>query len=142
MDMTYENREEKWATIISDQAVFVAETDEGDIIGFSNGGKERTGNYPNYNGELYALYIIKEFQRKGIGKLLLKPVVDLLITNGIYSMIVKVLEENHSRYFYESLGAQRLDTLEIKIAGETYRELVYGWEDIRELSKYLVVVSN
>lgn len=63
MDMTYENREEKWATIISDQAVFVAETDEGDIIGFSNGGKERTGDYPNYNGELYALYIIKEFQR-------------------------------------------------------------------------------
>lgn len=73
---------------------------------------------------------------------MLKPVVDLLITNGIYSMIVKVLEENHSRYFYESLGAQRLDTLEIKIAGETYRELVYGWEDIRELSKYLVVLSN
>src|SRR5699024_6256566 len=75
--MTYENREKKWKDIIFNQAVFVAENN-GEIIGFSNGGNERTGKYPDYKGELYAIYILEEYQRKGVGKLLLEPVVENL----------------------------------------------------------------
>ena len=83
--MTYESREQKWKDIISNQAVFIAETNDGDIIGFSNGGKERSGKYINYNGELYAIYILEAYQRKGLGKLLLKPVIEDLKQNGIFS---------------------------------------------------------
>jgi len=65
--MTYENREEKLKAIILEQTVFVSEINS-EIIGFSNGGEERTGRYPNYNGEMYAIYILEEYQRKGICK--------------------------------------------------------------------------
>lgn len=132
--MTYESREQKWKDIISNQAVFIAETDDGEIIGFSNGGKERSGKYINYNGELYAIYILEAYQRKGLGKLLLKPVIEDLKQNGMFSMTVLVLEENNSRIFYESLGAKKIDTIEVEILGKKLNELVYGWEDIRAIT--------
>lgn len=132
--MTYESREQKWKDIISNQAVFIAETDDGEIIGFSNGGKERSGKYTNYSGELYAIYILEVHQRKGLGKLLLKPVIEDLKQNGIFSMTVLVLEENNSRIFYESLGAKKIDTIEVEILGKRLNELVYGWEDIRAIT--------
>ncbi|WML44507.1 hypothetical protein [Neobacillus sp. PS3-40] len=46
--MTYESRKQKWNDIITNKVVYVAETADGEIIGFSNGGKERTGNYPDF----------------------------------------------------------------------------------------------
>ncbi|MDL4842501.1 GNAT family N-acetyltransferase [Aquibacillus sp. LR5S19] len=131
--MTYESREQKWKDIISDQTIFIAETDDGEIIGFSNGGKERTGKYPNYNGELYAIYILEAHQRKGLGKLLLEPIIEDLKQNNIFSMIVLVLEENNSRLFYESLGAEKIDIVEIEVLGKKLNELVYGWQDIRAI---------
>ncbi|KGP71021.1 GNAT family N-acetyltransferase [Pontibacillus yanchengensis] len=131
--MTYESREQKWKDLISDQAVFVAETDDGEIIGFSNGGKERSGKYPNYNGELYAIYILEAHQRKGLGKLLIEPIIEDLEQNNIFSMIVLVLEENNSRLFYEFLGAKKIDIVEIEVLGKKLNELVYGWQDIRSI---------
>ncbi|MGM8214726.1 GNAT family N-acetyltransferase [Bacillaceae bacterium W0354] len=134
--MTYENREKKWKDIISNQAVFIAENNSGEIIGFSNGGKERTGKYPDYKGELYAIYILEEHQRKGIGKLLLEPVIENLKQNNILSMTVSVLEDNKSRLFYEYLGARKIDTMEIEISGKKLNELVYGWKDITAISLF------
>jgi ribosomal protein S18 acetylase RimI-like enzyme len=131
--MTYESRGQKWKDIISNQAVFVAETNEGEIVGFSNGGKERTGKYPNYKGELYAIYILEEYQRNGLGKLLLEPIIEDLKQKEIFSMTVLVLEKNNSRLFYESLGAKKIDTVEIEILDKKLNELVYGWKDIREI---------
>jgi ribosomal protein S18 acetylase RimI-like enzyme len=129
--MTYESREQKWKDIISEQAVFVAETVEGEIVGFSNGGKKRTGKHTKYEGELYAIYILEKYQRKGLGKLLIEPIVKDLIQKDISSMTVLVLEENRSRLFYESLGAKKIDVVEIEILGKKLNEIVYGWEDIR-----------
>src|SRR5699024_12530375 len=91
--MTYENRQEKWQDIISKQIVFVAENNKGEIVGFSNVGVERTGKYPDYKGELYAIYLLKEYQGKGIGKILFKHVVEILKEKNIFSMVVSVLEE-------------------------------------------------
>ncbi|GGC77492.1 acetyltransferase [Thalassobacillus devorans] len=132
-NMTYESREEKWKAIISRQPVFVAENDGGKIIGFSNGGAERAGKYPAFEGELYAIYILKEHQRKGLGELLLKPIIQALENKCIYSMLVLVLEENDSRFFYEHLGAEKVDTVEVEIAGKKLNEVVYGWKDIRKI---------
>ncbi|MGY0691880.1 N-acetyltransferase family protein [Virgibacillus sp. FSP13] len=128
--MTYESREQNWKDIISKQSVFVVETNEGEIVGFSNGGKERTGKYPTYKGELYAIYILEEYQRIGLGKLLLEPIIEDLKQHGVFSMTVSVLAENSSRLFYESLGAKRIDTIEVEVLGKKLKEIVYGWDNI------------
>jgi|SRR5699024_4394389 len=128
--MTYENREKKWKGIISYSAVFVAENNRNEIIGFSTGGKETTGKYSDYQGELYAIYILEAYQRNGIGKQLLEPVIGYLKEKNIVSMTVKVLAENKSRLFYESLGAREIDVVEIQLSGGKLKEIVYGWKDI------------
>ena len=131
--MKYEDRIGKWVEKTTSQAVYVAETNNGEIVGFSNGGIERTGNYPEYKGELYAIYILENQQRKGLGRLLIQPIINDLLNQGIESMAVWVLEENDSKYFYESLGAKKVDTSEINLAGINHREILYGWKDIRSI---------
>ncbi|AOM84482.1 GNAT family N-acetyltransferase [Salisediminibacterium beveridgei] len=132
--LTYENRERLWERNIPEGIVFVAEV-EGEIVGFSSGSEERSGNYEGFNGELSAVYLLEAHQGKGIGSLLVEAIVNELLAMNIRSMVVLVLKDNPSRFFYEALGGTIIDTLEIEIAGKNLSELVYGWEDIREILK-------
>ncbi|WP_419881593.1 hypothetical protein ACN6MY_19120 [Peribacillus sp. B-H-3] len=50
--MNYEGREQLWKGNIPNNDVFVAENEEGEIVGFSSGGKEKSGKYPDYSGEI------------------------------------------------------------------------------------------
>jgi len=117
--------------------VYVAEDNERDIIGYSNGGEERSGNYPSYKGELYALYLVKEFQRNGLAKRLVEPIIHELNKMNIHSMLVFVLAANDSWFFYERLRGEKIDTREIEVSGKMLDEVVYGWEDIRGLLTYI-----
>ncbi|MED1205748.1 GNAT family N-acetyltransferase [Heyndrickxia acidicola] len=130
--LKYETREEMWLNAIPNGGIFVAEQESGRIVGFASGGKERSKKYhPEYEGELYAIYLLKECQRQGLGKLLVKAVIEHLHQNHIKSMIVMVLEGNPSKNFYESLGAKKIDLEVVDIGGEKLNELVLAWEDIR-----------
>ena len=64
-NITYEKREKQWENIFQQednhQFRFVAETLDGTIIGFIDGGVERTGTY-NCDGELYAIYLYKNIK--------------------------------------------------------------------------------
>ncbi|MEH7236803.1 GNAT family N-acetyltransferase [Bacillus sp. JJ1562] len=128
--LSYESREKMWKRGIPNGHVIVAENEQGEIVGFACGGKERSGNYENYQGELYAIYIFQEYQGQGLGKKLVVPVVNQLLDKKINTMLVLVLEENKSCLFYEALGARKLDTVEVEIGGRILKEAVYGWEDI------------
>ncbi|WBL13120.1 GNAT family N-acetyltransferase [Sutcliffiella sp. NC1] len=132
-NLSYESREQLWLNNIPNGGVYVAENSEGDIVGFSSGGKERSGKYNGFNGELYAIYILKEYQGQGVGKALITPIIDEIIGMGLHSMLVLVLNDNSSRLFYERLGGKLLDVVEVEIAGKKLSELVYGWEDIRNI---------
>ncbi|MGI8383858.1 N-acetyltransferase family protein [Robertmurraya sp. P23] len=128
--LTYESHEELWNGVIPNGYVYVAENHQGEIIGFSSGGKERTGDYPGYEGELYAIYLLQEYQGKGIGRQLVKPLIEQFTNDGIGSMTVLVLEENPSKHFYQSLGAIEIDRLQDTLVGKEVIELVYGWKDL------------
>ncbi|UOY89874.1 GNAT family N-acetyltransferase [Bacillus glycinifermentans] len=137
-NLAYEKQEQLWINNIPQGGVYVAENDDGEIVGFSSGGAERSGKYSGYDGELYAIYILKEHQGQGIGRALFKPVIDELKRMRIGSMLVLVLEENASRQFYEALGGQKIDAVEVEIGGRKLSELVYGWEDIRKIQGSLL----
>lgn len=132
--LSYEEREQIWKDLIPNGGVYVAESNKGEIVGFSSGGKERSGKYNGFDGELYAIYILKEYQNKGIGKALVKPIINDIKGLGLNSMLVLVLKDNNSRLFYEALGAQLIGTEEIDIAGKKLLELVYGWKDLDNLN--------
>jgi len=108
----------------------VAENDAGDIVGFASGGKERSGKYIGFEGELYAIYILKEYQGHGIGRALVTAIAEEIKRMGWTSMLILVLKDNNACQFYETLGAKKLDTVDIHIAGKKLFEDVYGLEDI------------
>lgn len=108
--------------------MFVAEDANGDIIGYSSGGKERR-NHSIYQGELYTLYVLQSHQKLGIGKRLLVSVVRELAELQIRSLFVWVLEANPSCYFYEALGGKEVARKSIVIGGTSLNEIGYGWED-------------
>jgi ribosomal protein S18 acetylase RimI-like enzyme len=131
-NLSYDQRTDIWIKNISNEQnyVFVAENDEGHIIGFADGGKRET-NTIDQSGDLTSIYILQEYQGLGIGKKLVQQLFSKLDKLGYKTIFVEVLEDNKSRFFYESLGAEWLRTEKIKIAGVELNLLVYEWKDIR-----------
>jgi ribosomal protein S18 acetylase RimI-like enzyme len=131
-NLSYEQRTDLWIKNISNEQnyVFVAENDEGHIIGFADGGKRETNNI-DQSGDLTSIYILQEYQGIGIGKKLAQQLFSKLGELGYKTIFVEVLEDNKSRFFYESLGAEWHRTEKIKIAGVELNLLVYEWKDIR-----------
>ena len=63
-------REGRWRSILdpaSQTFTLVAETEEGELVGFAGDGPERTDDKV-YRGELQALYLLESYQRRGIGQ--------------------------------------------------------------------------
>ena len=106
---------------------YVAE-EAGRVIGFISGGYERQSDHI-YNGEIYALYVLKNYQRQGIGKKLVSALATRLNHFGIYSMCVWVLEHNPYRQFYEKINGIFLRNHRMPIADEMVDVVAYGWLD-------------
>jgi GNAT superfamily N-acetyltransferase len=120
----------EWLT--RDIRVYVADLD-GRIVGFISGGAIREP-VQTYAAELYAIYLLEQAQRQGIGTDLLKELAESLLSKGFNSMIVWVLEKNPSRHFYVRSGAQIVTTKEIQIGGVTLSEASYGWPDLQAIT--------
>lgn len=134
--LTYEKAMEHFISIFRNQDNplfgFVAE-DDGRILGFAAGGPEKTGD-TKYKGELYAIYILPEYQRQGIGLQLMQAVAGKLRETNIESMLAWVLADNPSRQFYAALGGKQLGKKMLEIGSREYAEVAYGWEDTTVLS--------
>ena len=103
-------------------------------VGFAFGAPEREGNLL-YRGELFAIYVLKGHQRRGLGRRLFSAMARYFISQGIDSMLLWVLEDNHpARRFYESMGGEHVDEKTITIGSTDLIEVAYGWKDITEIA--------
>nr|WP_182200746.1 GNAT family N-acetyltransferase [Paraliobacillus salinarum] len=128
--LSYDEKVALWQKILASGAkVFVAENDQGQIVGFANGGKERTGDYSLYQGEVYAVYLLQSYQNKGIGKELLQRVTANLKKQKLNGVLIWVLADNPSVGFYQAIGGEKVDEEEINIGGKKLIEAAYGLMD-------------
>jgi len=140
-NMSYEQRSGIWQRILSEaeagvaQPIYVAVDDDGTVVGFAEGGPERSGD-PDFAGELYVIHMLEGSQRRGTGRRLVMSVASDLMQNGMQSMLVWVLEQNRSACrFYEALGGLPAREQDVSIGGVTLAEVGYGWEDIGPLAE-------
>jgi L-amino acid N-acyltransferase YncA len=140
MGMSYEDFEARWCGWMSEprgRGIFhVAELPSGRIVGFASGGPRREDLYSEYEGELYTAYLLREHQRKGLGRRLISTVADGLAVQGKRSMLAWVLAGNPSRPFYDAMGGKLLGSQEIEIGGVMLEEVAYGWDDVRPLAVF------
>jgi len=128
-------RERVWSRLIADetQITYLVENSRDGIVGFLSGGPARIDDIP-YVGELYAIYLLEQYQRQGIGRRLVGELCAWLLSRDLTSMYVWVLEENPSRRFYESLGGIEFRRQTLTIGGLELAEVAYGWDDISILA--------
>lgn len=133
-ELSYETSEARWRRISTqngpDYVMFAAEDESGHIVGFANGGRERSGD-ADFDGELYAIYLLETHQRKGIGQALFRRVIEHLVKSGFRSMLIWVLADNPACHFYESMGGVRMREQDVEIGGKRLKEIGYGWTNLQ-----------
>lgn len=130
--LTHERREQYWQKALGNpnnrSFVYVAQSSAGEIVGFACAGPAQPDNEA-YMGELYAIYILKDRQGKGIGRSLFNAVVERLAQTGVNSMLLWVLAGNPVCGFYEAMGGRKVDEKQVQMGGATLTELAYAWDD-------------
>jgi GNAT superfamily N-acetyltransferase len=126
----YEVREHQWKEQfnVTDRSwfCFVIENSRGQLVGFTRG---RINNDSKYPGELNKIYLLREYQRLGLGHRLMGHVARRFISMGITAMAAYVDPRNPSCYFFETLEAKWL----IEKDGRPNHNW-YCWQDLQRLA--------
>jgi ribosomal protein S18 acetylase RimI-like enzyme len=94
------------------------------IVGFCDFGASRHLKYGK--GEIYAIYVLQEHQKSGVGTMLLEQAMSRLEEKQLVPYFVFALEQNiTAQKFYERLGFQLTDKVPISISKRKYLENVY-----------------
>lgn len=130
--LNYEERENGWRKFPWDQSfVFVAEDDRR-IMGFAAAGPERESD-PEYQGELYAIYVHPSEQKKGIGSRLFRSVATRFRRAGVESLKAWTFSDSPFRKFYEDHGGKAIGSKIFEMEGFHGRITAYVWLEIAKI---------
>lgn len=131
--LSYDRSEQSWRTVLENPNrlpfSYIAEDDVGAVIGFVAAGTIRD-DIEGYDGEIYAIYVLQDYQGKGLGKSLISKAAQRLKSEGLTSMMLWVLVDNPTRYFYEALDGLPIAEKEIEIGGALLSVVGYGWQTL------------
>jgi ribosomal protein S18 acetylase RimI-like enzyme len=137
----YEGNWTRWLES-PDFSALIAHDGDGKAAGFVSFGRLRTPPpgmspiRPLYAAEIYALYILPEYWRAGLGRQLLAAAAENLKERKLRSLCLWVLEGNtRAVAFYKALGGQKCGTKRVEIGGKTLPEAAFGWRDTTILQK-------
>jgi L-amino acid N-acyltransferase YncA len=131
-----EERTDMWSAALSaGKALIYVATDTSGVGGFACGGAVREA-VNGYDGELYAIYLLQAWQRRGAGRALVRAVAEALVANGHKSMVVWVLRENPAVRFYQRLGGIEIAQKSIEIGGAVLEDVCFGWRSLEPLTDH------
>lgn len=134
--ITEASRVAHWDGVLAadgNEFVYVAEDDGGRLVGIASAGPALGGD-TGYRGELYVLHVRPEMQGQGVGRALMRAVAVRLAADGVTSLIVWVLRDNHpARRFYEAMGGQYLREQDARFESVILPDVAYGWRDTATL---------
>ncbi len=109
---------------------FVVENKNAQLVGFAKGVSYSSTDLPEYSGELDKIYLLKDYQRLGLGRKLIGHVARRFLEKGINTMVLFGVPQNPSCAFHEAVGGEKLYAKNGEFHGG------YGWEDLTKL-RYL-----
>lgn len=127
---TYATREWQWREKLSEidetHFVLVLETPARQLVGFI--WCHPTTDDPKWAARLNKIYLLREYQRRGLGTRMVAAAVDRLLRHGLTSMALFTEADNEPACnFYERLGGERQLDERGEFGG------MYGWADLRQL---------
>lgn len=115
---------EAFASMDGSWFCFVVENAKGELVGFAKGTRS---DHPEYAGELNKIYLLREYQRLGVGRRLVGHVARRFLSQGITSMWLFGDARNPSANVWRALGAVKTD--------DDPGNGSYGWWDLRRLAE-------
>lgn len=130
-EIDFQSRADRWQTYFDGkspqssfpQKIILKAIQEDKIIGYLAG--HFSSRY-NLEAEIQSFYVLKEFQRQGIGKALLQKYVEWLLDNERKSLCVGFNPANKYKSFYEKFGGLYLN-----------EHWIY-WNDLERLNRNLI----
>ena len=127
---TYATREWQWREKLAEtdttHFVLVLETTTKQLVGFI--WCHPTTDNPTWAARLNKIYLLREYQRWGLGTRMVAAAVDRLLQNELTSMALFTETDNEPACnFYERLGGERQLDERGEFGG------MYGWRDLRQL---------
>jgi hypothetical protein len=111
----------------------------GAIVGFVSGGRSRRPALPGGRGEagpqgeVETLYLLDDYRDRGVGRRLMRAMAAHLAAIGCRSVMLWVLEDNPTRWFYQRLGGRPSAREAIPFAGERVEQMAFVWDPIDSL---------
>jgi len=132
-NLTVEKREPAFRQRFGDAnyKMFVAETAKDGIVGFADFGAARESDFA-FEAELYAIYLLREFQGKGIGENLFRLCQKEMSADGFDSMYLIALEVSPYKSFYEKMGGKIVGRGNHFLLLVEYKTVIYGWKNLGE----------
>ena len=118
-------RERQWREAFANRDgwfCFVVENSKGELVGFAKG---KRSDHPEYGGELNKIYLLRDYQRLGLGRRLIGHVARRFLDLGITSMWLFGDARNPSTHVWLALGAVKTD--------DDPGNGNYGWRDLNRL---------
>jgi L-amino acid N-acyltransferase YncA len=135
---SYEIREQQWREQFKARDdswfCFVVLNQKGELIGFAKGTSDISDEPPDRSGVLSKIYLLREYQRLGLGRRLLGHVARKFLSQGIDTMVLFGVPQNPSCAFHEALGGERLFAENGEFHGG------YRWPDLQKLASICPIV--
>lgn len=129
--ISYEKAVQAWEKTFAqknpESFIFVASDPVKGIVGFISGGLPRDKAF-NYQGEIYAIYVLPYWQGRGIGGRLLSQALKYFRERGKNSFYLWTLASSKSRRFYETCNGKWKHQKVESFGREEYELAGYVWE--------------
>jgi L-amino acid N-acyltransferase YncA len=129
----YEVREAQWRQQFNANDgswfCFVVVNRNGDLVGFAKGKTYSHEDLPEFSGELNKIYLLRQYQRIGLGRKLMGHVARRFLEQGIHNMVLFGTAENPSSGFHDALQGEKL----LGKNGEFHGG--YCWRDLEKLAR-------
>ena len=113
-------------------ATWIAESGS-TIVGFASCGAARH-RLEGLEAEVYAIYVLQEHQRRGIGAALLAECARHFVRQGLFGFYLWALKANRARLFYEALGGESVAEKSERLGQHSFLAVAYAWRDLGALA--------
>ena len=107
--------------------VYIAETENYGIVGFGSYGPQGLSNIKS-EGEVYTLYYSLIFKEEALVQHLIASIFGAFAREGQNPIIVWVLRENPSKYFYETIDVRKIAERDERLWGGSIPQIAYAWD--------------
>jgi ribosomal protein S18 acetylase RimI-like enzyme len=127
---------EQWRQTVSHPQVFKRVAREaGRIVGFVSCGPAREGAAKGADGEIFAIYVLKAFHGRKIGRSLIAAAARFWLLEGGRTLIVLSMAGNtQATAFYEALGGVQVYEGSFEIAGTRMTEKGHLFSNLADLA--------